>query len=724
MREVAAIAEARGVDVHWTFCDSIASDIPLHTISRLLRTAVGVGELNGSAARAQVRTQFPGADPDDLRLLDDLLGIAGPDVTTVHIDPDARRRRLTALVNGASLDRTAPSMFVIEDAQWIDDVSETMLAEFLTVLPHTPTMVVITHRPDYRGALTRVAGAQAIALAPLPNSATTALLTELLGRDPSVAELTSTVADRASGNPFFAEELIRDLIERDMLVGDRGDYVCRADVGELSVPPTVQAAIAARIDRLQPKAKRCVSAAAVIGSRFDIDLLTALQPEPDLAEPIKAELIDQVGVSPRAEYAFHHPLIRAVAYESQLKSDRAELHRSLARVIQAHDPTGIDENAALIAEHVQAAGDVPQAYGWHMRAAAWLSTRDLVGACQSWERARECADALPMHDAHRTAMRIAPRVMLCAYGIRVQATTTDLRFAELQQLCIAADDKSSLAFGMAGMLPVHALHGRVREASQLASEYMTLVESIGDPTLTVVLAFVALPIKMETGPIADALRWAQDSIDLAEDNPLLEHLVAAAFSVRGSARWAQGNPGWRDDLEKSIAMARGTDPMVHALVVSVTYSAIAAGVLLADDEALANIDEALRVAERSSDDIALGLARLSMGFALLYRDSAAERERGAAVLAQVREMILAKRFYASELPIVEAWIAREMYATGDRDGALPMIRKAVDTLVRHRTVGVSECDRRCSGGHTAGTRRKRRHRRSRPRGPTVGDWPR
>ena len=91
---------------------------------------------------------------------------------------------------------------------------------------------------------------------------------------------------------------------------------------------------------------------------------------------------------------------------------------------------------------------------------------------------------------------------------------------------------------------MHVLHGRVREASQLASEYMTLVESIGDPTLTVLLAFVALPIKMETGPIADALRWAQVCIDLSEDNPLLEQpMLAGAFAVRGSARWAQGNPG-------------------------------------------------------------------------------------------------------------------------------------------------------------------------------------
>ena len=679
-REIATIAEARGVDVSWTFCDPIASDVPLHTISRLLRTAVGLGELNGAAARAQVRTQFPGADPDDLRLLDDLLGIASPDVPPLHIDPDARRRRLTALVNGASLARTAPAVFVIEDVQWIDDVSETLLAEFLSVLPQTPTMVVITHRPDYRGELTRAAGAQTVVLAPLTNWATTALLTELLGHDSSVAELTSTVAARASGNPFFAEEIIRDLIERDVLVGDRGDYVCHADVAELKVPATVQAAIAARIDRLEPKAKRCVSAASVIGSRFDIDFLTALQAEPDLAEPIKAELIDQVSASPRAEYAFHHPLIRTVAYESQLKSDRAELHRNLARVIQARDPAGVDENAALIAEHVQAAGDVAEAYGWHMRAASWLSKQDLAGACTSWERARQCSDALPMNDPHRTAMRIAPRVMLCAFGIRIQATTTDERFAELQQLCTAADDKSSLAFGMAGMLMVHVLHGRVREASELASEYMTLVESIGDPTLTVLLAFVALPIKMETGPIVDALRWAEQCIDMGEGDPLLEPMVAGAYAVRGSARWAQGNPTWKDDLEKAVAMARGTDPMTQGYVASVTYSAIPAGVLLADDAAMANLDEALRVAERSSDDLALGLTRLGMGLALLCRDSAAEREDGAAVLAQVREMILAKRFYASELPVVEAWLAREMASTGDRDRALSMIRNAVNTL--------------------------------------------
>ena len=126
-----------------------------------------------------------------------------------------------------------------------------------------------------------------------------------------------------------------------------------------------------------------------------------------------AELIDQVRFTRQPEYVFHHPLIRTVAYESQLKSDRAELHRRLAAAIEARDPESADENAALIAEHLEAAGDLHAAYGWHMRAATWATNRDIAAARLSWERAQKIADALPADDPDRAAMRIAPRTMLC-----------------------------------------------------------------------------------------------------------------------------------------------------------------------------------------------------------------------------------------------------------------------------------------------------------------------
>ena len=356
-REAAAAAAGRGLEVFWTFCESHTREVPFQAVTRLLRAATGVADLEGEAARARVREQVPDADPQDVLLLDDLLGIADPEVPLPQIDPDARRRRLTALINTASLARTEPALHIIEDAHWIDAVSESMLADFLTVIPQTKLMVLITSRPDYTGDLTRVHGAQTIALAPLDDSDTTTMLGELLGSDPSVSALAAVIAERAAGNPFFAEEMVRELAQRGVLAGEHGDYVCRVDVAELSVPATVQAAIEARIDRLTAPAKQTLNAAAVIGAHFGAELLAALGIDAVLDEALGAELIDQVRFTPHAEYAFHHPLIRAVAYESQLKSDRAQWHRRLAAAIEEHEPDSVEDNAALIAEHLEAAGE-------------------------------------------------------------------------------------------------------------------------------------------------------------------------------------------------------------------------------------------------------------------------------------------------------------------------------------------------------------------------------
>ena len=114
----------------------------------------------------------------------------------------------------------------------------------------------------------------------------------------------------------------------------------------------------------------------MIGARFEAELLAALGIDPVFDELLSAELIDQVRFTPSAEYAFRHPLIRAVAYESQLKSDRAQWHRRLAAAIQERAPESVEENAALIAEHLKAAGELHAAYGWHMRAGAWSTNRD------------------------------------------------------------------------------------------------------------------------------------------------------------------------------------------------------------------------------------------------------------------------------------------------------------------------------------------------------------
>ncbi|BBY39874.1 cyclase [Mycobacterium mantenii] len=686
--EAVAMARTRGVEVVSVFCESHTSDAPFLIAAGLLREATRITELDDEAARAQVRARIPDASDEDVLLLYDLMGIRDPDTPPPTIHPDARRRRLTALINSMSLNRTQPVLYVIEDVHWIDEVSDSMLAELLAVIPQTPSMVLITYRPNYQGALAKVLGTQTISLAPLSDSETATLLDELLGTDPSVSGIKSLIAERTGGNPFFAQEMVRELAERAVLRGDRGGFTSVTDLAEVTVPGTLQATIAARIDRLDPDAKQTLNAAAVIGSRFTPELLASVGNAPALDALLGAALIDQVRFTPGAEFAFRHPLIRAVAYESQLKSDRAQMHRRLATAIEAREPDSADQNAALIAEHLEAAGDSRDAYGWHMRAAAWATYRDLATARLAWESAARIADALPEDEPYRTAMCIAPRTMLCGIGWRVHVHNVGDRFEELRKLCSAAGDKASLAIAMAGLVVDHTFQDRVREASRLASEAITLIESIGDPTLTVGLSFTAIRAKMGSGEWSEMLRLSQRVIDLADGDPakgnfLFGSPLALAFAQRAIARYALGHPGWRDDQRCGLAMAHGADSLCYVTVVSYVYTTgIPAGALRPDESAVREIEEALAIAERSGDNLQLAFTWLTLGLALVHRDTESERDRGQQLLAEVREVFLRGGHYLCDVPMLDVYVARETARRGDRDQALPVMRAAVDQLAR------------------------------------------
>lgn len=693
-REATALATRRGVAVRWTFCESHAAEVPFHAVAQLLRAATGVADLDGREARAQVRASLPHADPVDLLLFDDLLGIADPAVPLPQIDPDARRRRFTTLVNSAALRRTTPVLLVIEDAHWIDPVSESMMADFLDVVARTPSMVLITHRPDYDGALARVPGAQTVVLSPLANSDTQELIEALLGTDPSVADLARIIGARAAGNPFFTEEMVRELVQRGVLTGDRGAYVCDTDVGELSVPATVQAAITARVDRLSEPAKRTLHAAAVIGARFGPEILTTLGIEPAFDELLRVELIDQVRLTPTPEYDFRHPLIKAVAYESQLKSARSQWHRRLAAVIEERAPESAEENAALIAEHLYAAGDLPAAYGWNMRAAAWSTNRDVGAARVNWERACRIADQIP---DGQLAMRIAPRTMLCVTDWQAEIVQDSWgRFEELRTLCTAAGDKVSLAIGMTGLASELLYAGRPGEGSLLASEQMELLDSIGDPALTLGLAFVAFANWFNSGDIDAIATWSHRLVELADGNSTLGSdfgigsPLAISLVFRGLAGWWIGRPRWRQDLEDAVAMARHAGPSAFALVAVWAHGALLYGVLKADDAAIRTIEGAAQQAEAASNDFSVVGSKFGLAVALLHADADGDRARGLDLMVQARDKWLPERS-PSLVPLATVCTAREYARLGDRDGAIDQMRTAVDELRDARRIGWIVC---------------------------------
>ncbi len=689
--QIAVIAASRGIQVLSTYCESHTSEVPLLVLARLLRAAFGVDGLGDNQARALLRDTVPGADEPDRVLLEDALGIRDPADELPDIAPDARRRRLTALVNAAALARKAPCVYLIEDVHWIDATSESMLADFLTVVHQTHSLVLITYRPEYRGELSHTAGAQTISLAPLDISDTTALVTQLLGTDPSVAGLTVQVAERAAGNPFFVEEIVRDLCDRGVLAGERGAHVSAGGSTDVTVPATLQAAIAARIDRLDSAAKQTLYAAAVIGFRFRADLLATLADCTTLAGLVQAELVEQVMFTPVEEYAFHQPLIRSVAYRSQLKAGRAALHRRVAAAIAERDPALAEENAALIAEHLELAGDLQEAFGWHMRAATWLTRRDVHAARTAWQRARHVADQLPGDAIGRDAMRISPRSLLCVSAWRVGGSVDDTGFEELHELATAAADKASLAIGITGQVFALAVYGRYQEACRLVPELLNLGDSVGNSMLTDALLMAALTARFGTGELTEVMRLSQRIIDDTDADPrrgnfLIDSPLTVALMMRAAAGMCMGIPAWKGDVDRAVPMCAEFEPGVRAGLLLYVYAiGVANGLLVPDAAMLRESAEALRVAEERGDEFALASARFLRGL-ILAQCGGPQRAEGFELLGQSRETALRDRVNQAALQQLKVERAKEEARTGDLDAAVARLRAVVEEQFRSDAV--------------------------------------
>ena len=280
--------------------------------------------------------------------------------------------------------------------------------------------------------------------------------------------------------------------------------------------------------------------------------------------------------------------------------------------------------------------------------------------------------------------------LICSNSFRRFHTDVSGRFEELRELCTVADDKGSLAMGMAGLMMEHVIRGRLLEASHLASEYMALVESIGHPAVKVALTFASCVAKFQVGELEDVLRWSQAVIDLDDGEPEAESIIlgsplAMAWAFRGTAKWSMGLAGWREDLQRAVTMSRTSDAVSHVAVVTYTYIAIPRGVLVADDSALADIDTAMQMAERSSEDIALVMIRMMQGIALIASDSR-DSQRGYDMLAELYQTCMKEQFALNLAPALQLYASQQMIEHGNLDGAVALIRSAAEGIFSSRNI--------------------------------------
>jgi len=290
----------------------------------------------------------------------------------LELEPAERRRQTLAAVKRVLLRETQlhPLMLIFEDLHWIDTETQAFLDSLVESLPAARVLLAVNYRPEYRHGWGNKTCYQQLRIDPLPPERAEDLLDAIVGNDPGTASLKRMLIERTQGSPLFLEESVRTLIETRALIGERGAYRLTQAIDALQVPATVQAILAARIDRLNPEEKRLLQAAAVIGTHVPFELLRAIAQVDDealrrcLAQLQTAEFLYEVQLFPDLQYAFKHALTHEVAYGSVLQERRRALHAAIMEAIERLYADRLSEHVERLAHHATRGRVLPKAVSY------------------------------------------------------------------------------------------------------------------------------------------------------------------------------------------------------------------------------------------------------------------------------------------------------------------------------------------------------------------------
>ena len=276
-----------------------------------------------------------------------------------QLDPPQRRQRTLEALKRLLLreSQVQPLLLVFEDLHWIDAETQALLDTLVDSLPTARLLLLVNYRPEYQHGWGSKTYYTQLRLDPLPPASADAFLQALLGHDPSLAPLKQLLIERTAGNPFFLEETVRTLVETQVLVGAPGAYRVARDLPTIQVPATVQAVLAARIDRLPLEAKHLLQTAAVIGHEVPLAVLQAIADcseealHRSLTQLQGAEFLYETRLFPEREYTFKHALTHEVAYSSLLQERRRVLHARIVAALEELYADRLAEQVDRLAHH-------------------------------------------------------------------------------------------------------------------------------------------------------------------------------------------------------------------------------------------------------------------------------------------------------------------------------------------------------------------------------------
>ena len=314
-----------------------------------------------------------------------LLDVPIDDLEWSTLDPPQRRRRTLDGVRRLLLreSQVQPLLVIVEDLHWIDSETQAVLDGLVESLPAARLLLLVNYRPEYQHDWGSCTYYGRLTLNPLPAEGAERLLGTLLGSDAGLKPLTHVLIARTAGNPFFLEECVRTLIETGALTGERGAYQLARPLPVIQVPATVQAVIAARIDRLCATDKTLLQTASVLGKDVPLGLLQAIAEvsEDELHASIgrlqAAEFLYEFGFLPDIEYTFKHALTHEVAYGSLLQDRRRALHVRIVEIIERTCPDRLAEHVDRLAHHAFLGEDWAKAVTYLRQAGAKAFARSV-----------------------------------------------------------------------------------------------------------------------------------------------------------------------------------------------------------------------------------------------------------------------------------------------------------------------------------------------------------
>ncbi len=565
-----------------------------------------------------------------------LLDLPGEEATWQALDPPQRRRYTLDAVKRLLLreSQVQPMLIVFEDLHWIDGETQALLDNLVESLPTSRLLLLVNYRPEYQHQWAGKSYYRQLQIDPLPPESADELLRAVLGPDPTLGPLTQLLIERTDGNPFFLEESVRTLIETAVLAGARGAYRVAREVTSTQIAPTVQAVLAARIDRLPSEHKRLLQTAAVIGKDVPLDLLLAVAdlPEAELRSGLThlgaAEFLYETSLFLLPEYTFCHALTHDVAYATVLHDRRRVLHARIVDAIERLYAERLLEQVEQLARH------------------ALLAER--------WEKAVDYLRRAGGKAAARSAHREAATHFEQALRALSHLSETD------ESLRLAIDLRFDVRNSLMPLGEVSRMLGHLRDAE-------TLAEKLGDRRRLGQACALLTNAHVAVGDHDQAVRSASRALEIAdhlEDFPLQG---LANFRL-GQANQALGRYTEASEYFGRTAAALTRDRMRERLGMAGFPAALSrSGMAMCLAEtgnfaaALAAADEGLQMAEAIEQPFTLTLAFAGLAHLSVRRGDVATAiltlERGLSI-ARERDVPVFSFLMASHLGYAHALSGR------------------------------------------------------------------